>query len=167
MKKIFLFTAIFLALYGGAQWIRSTSIDEGKRLEYAFLFSEKQLSSISLNKLTLEDRINDYRKEKGLRPLTDNTSLNQTAQDSAKAIFTGERGWSHDGYIASISAQYTGWYTIGENLARNYDSIETVLRAWKESPSHNAILLGSKFCDVGVGVYNYVWVLHLGCKVNN
>ncbi len=109
-------------------------------------------------------KINDYRKERGVKALKTSPFLERSAEQTAYEIFIGKRQWNHDGYVASISGQYQSWWIIGENLARFYNDFDFMLRSWELSPEHKANLLEKDFCEGGLGIYSYVWVLHLGCR---
>lgn len=128
------------------------------------LFAMQWTSSIKMNKADFMQKINDYRKEHGAQPLRTSPLLEKSAEAAAYEIFIGKRGWNHDGYVASISGQYQSWWIIGENLARNYNNFDFVLTSWEHSPEHNANLLEKDYCEGGLGIYAFVWVLHLGCR---
>lgn len=59
-----------------------------------------------------------------------------------------------------------GWDNmwIGENLSANIYSAHDVLDAWKESPSHNEILLYAEMTHIGVSQVEDYWVLIVGAK---
>lgn len=128
------------------------------------LLSMQWTSSIQTKKADFMQKINDYRKEHGVKALRTSPLLERSAEAAAYEIFIGKRGWNHDGYVASISGQYQSWWIIGENLARNYNDFDFMLRSWEMSKEHNENLLEKDFCEGGLGIYAYVWVLHLGCR---
>jgi len=108
------------------------------------------------------EKLNEYRRSHGLSELDRNRNLETSALASAEAIHSGERGWNHDGYVASISATYKDWSLIGENIARNFSKFDTVMVAWHESEKHRDILQLARLHDAGIGNYRNVWVLHVG-----
>ena len=103
-----------------------------------------------------------YRRNNGLQSLARSEILEKTAKMSAKAIYVGERDWSHDGYVASISAYYKNWEWVGENLAKDFTNIEDVLTAWHNSEKHRDTLLSNHFYEVGIANYKDIWVAHFG-----
>ena len=107
-------------------------------------------------------RLNDLRTKNGEDPLATNTALVRSANESAKAIFTGERSWSHDGYEAYVSRHYKNWMWIGENLCRQFGSYDECFDAWLKSEPHLRNMLDSDFKEVGIGNYKDVWVVHFG-----
>jgi uncharacterized protein YkwD len=92
-------------------------------------------------------------------------------------LFAAARGHSEDmaanGYFSHTSLDgRSPWerileagyylYTGGENIAYGYPTAESVMSGWMNSPGHRANILGSSFCDLGVGLaiystYHYYW----------
>lgn len=103
-----------------------------------------------------------YRENHGLPKLNRSEELEKSAYTRAKAIATKEDEWSHEGYQATISAYYDNWRSIGENLARAFDGFEDALSAWHVSKKHKEILQSEKYCEVGIGHYGDIWVIHFG-----
>ena len=131
--------------------------------EYAKWFSEQKISSITASKTDFLNKINDYRVANHRQILRLNPALEKTAEARANTIYASNV-WSHNGYQSAISAEYHNWWTIGENLARFFYDFDSAFRSWQISPSHNENLLNPEYCEAGLGVYSYVWVLHLGCR---
>jgi uncharacterized protein YkwD len=155
---------LFVILIGTSFLFWRLGYDAGVSDEHNNLFSVQWAATIQHNKRDFEQIINEYRKSHGLKVLKTNLYLEQTAQNAAEAIFSGNRDWSHNGYEASISAIYRGWWIIGENLARNYGDFDAVMKSWEHSPEHNETMLEPDFCEIGVGLYQFVWVAHFGCR---
>jgi len=53
---------------------------------------------------------------------------------------------------------------VGENLARDFDTIEGVMQAWMDSPPHRENLENPKYKKYGLAEYNGYYVLHLSDK---
>ena len=49
-------------------------------------------------------------------------------------------------------AGYTGWTSIGENIAAGQPSPQAVVDAWMNSPGHRANILDAGFQDIGIGI---------------
>jgi uncharacterized protein YkwD len=97
---------------------------------------------------------NDYRKEKGLNILPANKKLVMAAQDKADGMCKGNY-FAHDlpdgQKWFTILAKYEYSYEVaGENLAKGYSTVEGVMKGWKDSPLHNANLIGD-WNEMGTG----------------
>lgn len=51
----------------------------------------------------------------------------------------------------AVRSGYTGWSTLGENVAYGYANGASVMDGWMSSSSHRANLLNPTFTDVGFG----------------
>jgi len=106
--------------------------------------------------------VNSTRKENGLSELVQNSQLTQAASlkltDIQKYLY-----WSHDNpqtgkkwldFIRESNFRFDA----GENLARGFSSVDKVIVAWLNSPTHKKNLLFSKFNSVGIsiGEVNYL-----------
>lgn len=93
--------------------------------------------------------VNRYRKANGLNELAGSQVLTSAAGIRAQEI---TKKFSHtrpDGSRCfTVSA-----YVSGENLSCGYSSAQDIFNAWKDSASHNAVMLGDGFKAVGVGVF--------------
>lgn len=99
---------------------------------------------------------NEVRAEGGLKTLTPNELLTKAAQ--AKADDMASRGYfahrSPDGRQPWdwISAAGYAYEHAGENLAVNFYDSEEVVKAWRNSPTHNLNLVGPRYTEIGVAV---------------
>jgi Uncharacterized protein with SCP/PR1 domains len=57
-----------------------------------------------------------------------------------------------------LNKQGYDWVKIGENLGMGYDDFFTVMDAWKESPSHCAMLMDPDMTEVGLSKHRKYWV---------
>lgn len=58
------------------------------------------------------------------------------------------------------AAGYTRWSLVAENVARGFDSAESVVRAWMASPGHRRNILNCRLRHIGVGVslaHGQIW----------
>jgi uncharacterized protein YkwD len=130
--------------------------------------------------------VNDERGEEGLSSLTINTALVYSAQryaeDMAHRSFFGhtnpegktlkERvegsGFFDPLYSATCpSPRSVGGgdgcvrkFILGENIARGQKTIQEVMAAWLNSPSHRNAILHPEFREIGIGISAGVWVQH-------
>lgn len=103
---------------------------------------------------------NDYRAQKGLPPLKVSDTLMKAAQkraeDMAKSgIFSHTASEDMKGdpiawdYISKSGYQFND---AGENLAEGYRNATDTMKAWQDSPTHNANLMNSRYGEMGIAV---------------
>jgi len=99
---------------------------------------------------------NEQRVENGLAELTLNDKLCLAAEAKARDMFLDDY-WAHvapDGtepwdFIDEVGYVYLA---AGENLAKDFNHSDAVVRAWMDSPSHRENLLSNNFEEIGVAV---------------
>lgn len=115
--------------------------------------------------------VNDFRAENGLEPLQIAPVLLKAASIRAQEQ---QQTYGH------TRPSGENWFTIvgemgldtncyaAENVAAGYETPETVVEAWKNSPPHRAAMLGENYEYIGIGVsylendpeyYFYYWDL--------
>jgi uncharacterized protein YkwD len=104
----------------------------------------------------IHDRVNQYRVQKGLSPLTLDARISQPAREHSRAMASGEVPFSHDGFDQRIEtiARSIPYRTAAENVAYNQGYREPVAQAvegWINSPGHRVNMEGN-FDLTGVGV---------------
>jgi len=87
--------------------------------------------------------VNQIRAYYGLHALSNNGSLNATAQACADRMAASGQ-MTHSAYPG-------GWSTWGENIAEGYGSSVSVFNAWMASPGHRANILRPTFTQMGLG----------------
>ncbi len=101
------------------------------------------------------EALNRYRRENGLSPLIYSGKLEQLADAHARDLW--ERSFfdhiNPDGLGPGDRALQAGFCHeyVGENIAAGQTSVESVMRAWKNSPSHDRNMLLSQYVYVGMG----------------
>jgi len=53
-------------------------------------------------------------------------------------------------------------FSLGENLAKGQLTVKQVMQDWKDSPSHRINMLRPEFEEIGIGLYEDVWVQQFG-----
>jgi len=103
--------------------------------------------------------VNQERSEQGLPPLKRNSKLEQAALKKAQDMFA-KNYWAHyapDGSTTPwqfiTSAGYTYKYA-GENLAKDFDTSESLVTAWMASSSHRANIVNTNYKDFGMVAVN-------------
>lgn len=102
--------------------------------------------------------INQYRVEKGSQPLAVNHYLEEAALLKGQDMLASSY-FSHFGPDGKKPWQWLdpGQYSfkaMGENLAMDFLSANSVVRAFQKSPSHDRNLLNTAYTEVGVVVLN-------------
>ncbi|MFH1388982.1 MAG: CAP domain-containing protein [Patescibacteria group bacterium] len=111
-----------------------------------------------INLYDLLEDTNFERTNANLVPLRLNSDLNRAAYDKALDMFS-------KGYWAHISPQGTTPWTFildsgydyqyaGENLARDFNRSDSVIKAWMNSSSHKDNILNNNYQDIGFAVAN-------------
>lgn len=98
--------------------------------------------------------VNLQRSKENIAPLEWNTLLAQAAENKAQDMLAKDY-WSHAtpegkqpwSFIDATNYQYR---VAGENLARNFSSSSSVVKAWMNSPSHRANLLQPVYQETGI-----------------
>jgi uncharacterized protein YkwD len=102
----------------------------------------------------LLEATNSARLERGLPALRLDSQLMAAA--ARKVLDMREKGyWDHFrpsdnkapwDFITESGYRYT---VAGENLARGFQSVQGITKAWLESPAHRANLLSDRYTDIG------------------
>jgi uncharacterized protein YkwD len=102
-------------------------------------------------------RTNHRRALHGCRALRSNTSLVtaarlHSARMSIQSDLSHRLGGEPDLVGRAVSAGYTPWRMLAENLAWGQSTPRAMFRAWVASPAHRANLDNCRLRDVGIGV---------------
>jgi hypothetical protein len=105
---------------------------------------------------TIVNLTNTERKAANLNELKLNQKLSEAALAKAMDMFAKDY-WAHnapDGTEPWYFIQKSGYNYLnaGENLARDFNSAETIVAAWMNSPTHKANILSKKYQDIGIAV---------------
>lgn len=118
---------------------------------------------------------NAERQNAGLAPLSLNSQLADSAQ-SYSQVLAGSGCFDHTcGPIPSIAdrdgqAGYTGWTSLGENIAGGYSTPEAVVAGWMASTGHRKNILSPEFTEIGIGVasgggkFGTYWTQEFGAR---
>lgn len=136
---------VVLAVVLGVQAVSNLSLGGSVLGMQATMTAEKLLETT-----------NSERAKHKLPALQLNEKLNRAASLKAQDMLK-DQYWAH---VAPDGATPWDWlgqadYSYdyaGENLAKNFSSVEGVVAAWMDSPGHRANLLGEHFGDVGFAV---------------
>jgi uncharacterized protein YkwD len=102
--------------------------------------------------------LNGERRQRGIRPLKDNSRLTLASQRHANDM-SRRNYFEHGDFAGRIKkARYlkgARGYTIGENIAwgsYDYGTPAGIVDAWMHSSGHKANILNGRFHDIGLGV---------------
>lgn len=107
----------------------------------------------------LGNLINDYRADRGLRPLIPAKNLAALADEHSVGM-AAQGKLSHDGF--GNRAQRTHSDVCVENVGWNYPSPEAQLEGWRNSPTHDRNLLNPNVTRMGIG-FNSRYVAFFAC----
>lgn len=101
--------------------------------------------------------VNAERVRYGLRPLSINYALMDSAQSYAYVL---AQGWCWGHYCGSVPnpsdrawyAGYRGPYYVGENIAYGVQTPDAVFAMWMNSYGHRANILNPNWTEIGIGV---------------
>jgi hypothetical protein len=101
---------------------------------------------------------NQERANLGLGRLVLNRQLSAAALAKGQDMFS-EQYWAHTSpagkqpwdFMAQSDYQFI---VAGENLARDFDTTETMVTAWMASPTHRANIINPRYQEIGIAVIN-------------
>ncbi len=95
--------------------------------------------------------VNEYRSSIGLSPLAEHETSEMLAL-SHSAYMVEQRKASHDNFFQRLDyLRSQGADIVSENVAFGFQSAESALQGWIDSPSHKAALEGD-FTHTGIAV---------------
>ena len=110
--------------------------------------------------------ISEYRKSRGLGPVTADGSLSEAAEYQARAV--AEAGKLSHGDFASRMDRFRIAGVSAENLSAGSDTVGGAIARWKASPGHNDNLLMPQARRIGLARadspqhgYRHYWALVL------
>lgn len=130
-----------------------------------FMYIASQGGAVLGNTTTITEQqllqeTNKERTANGVAAVAINQQLEQAAKLKAQDMFAHQY-WSHTSPSGVEPWQWfrTVGYTYsaaGENLAKNFRTTDSVVRAWMHSQEHRKNLLDAQYADVGFAVVNGV-----------
>lgn len=101
---------------------------------------------------------NEERKKSGLKPLTYNPILSESAKRKAEDMFKNDY-WAHNSpqgktpwtFFDAAGYKYS---VAGENLAKDFYDTESLMKAWMNSPTHKANIVHTRYEEIGIAVVN-------------
>ena len=118
------------------------------------------------------DLTNAERSRVGLQPLTSNPQLQEAAQSYSEVLASSGCFAHACGTVPDLADRdqhwgYSGWTSLGENIATGYTTPESVVAGWMASPTHRANVLSPDYTEIGVGltsVDRMYWTQEFGAR---
>ena len=137
---------------------------------------DRDYSGTSLNPEMARDLFNQYRREKGLKPLKLNPALTEAAKEHSRDLAKWDRisHYGSDGSNPWDRVKRMGYKAklAAENVGTGQVSFDEVLRGWKESPGHNKNLLLGDAQEMGLALvqdpkteFKSFWTLVVGASM--
>lgn len=138
--------------------------------------ADRDYSSTALDPEKARDLINQYRKDKGLKPLKLNAELTAAAKAHSRDLSKWDRisHYGSDGSNPWDRVKRAGYKAkvTAENVGTGQISFEEVMKGWKESPGHNKNLLLADVEHMGIALvqepkteFKSFWTLVLGSSM--
>ncbi|MFA6918559.1 MAG: CAP domain-containing protein [Patescibacteria group bacterium] len=113
-------------------------------------------NNIEVSSKELINLTNQYRINRGLKPLAQNPRLTQAALNHANDLLTknyfdhtSPDGRKFSQWINDVNYKY---FYVGENLAIDFDDDKRAFQAWVDSPEHLANLEKPQYQEIGIAV---------------
>lgn len=166
---LLLIIMIYLLNQGQTNAISAVTVDNGSPMEEEVL---KLVNEVRSKGTTCGG---EYKPP--VSPLEWNDQLANAARDHSRDM-ADKNYFSHtslDGrtFVTRIAnAGYTPYRALGENIAAGYNTAESVMNGWMNSPGHCNNIMSANFKDLGVGyaynsgsTYKYYWTQDFGQKL--
>lgn len=125
------------------------------------------------------DQTNIERQKNGLPPLVYNETLSKSAKAKAEDMFANDY-WAHNSpqgknpwtFFDQVGYKYS---VAGENLAKDFNNTDSLMKAWMASPTHKANIVHNSYQEIGIAVVNgtlggiktTLVVQHFGTPINS
>ncbi|MGZ5851435.1 MAG: CAP domain-containing protein [Hyphomicrobium sp.] len=138
--------------------------------------ADRDYTKTALDPDKARDLINQYRRDKGLKPLQLNAELTSAAKAHSRDLAQWDRisHFGSDGSNPWDRVKRTGYHArlAAENVGTGQVDFQEVLRGWKESPGHNKNLLLPDATHMGIALvqdpkteFKSFWTLVIGASM--
>lgn len=138
--------------------------------------SDRDYTGTVLDAEKARDIINQYRKDKGLKPVKLNAELSAAAKDHSRDLAKWDRisHYGSDGSNPWDRVKRAGYKAklTAENVGTGQVTFEEVMKGWKDSPGHNKNLLLGDAEHMGIALvqdpkteFKSFWTLVLGSSM--
>lgn len=138
--------------------------------------ADRDYTQTALDPDKARDMINQYRKDKGLKPLKLNAELTAAAKNHSRDLAKWDRisHYGSDGSNPWDRVKRAGYKAklTAENVGTGQVTFDEVMKGWKESPGHNKNLLLADAEHMGIALvqdpkseFKSFWTLVLGSSM--
>jgi len=138
--------------------------------------ADRDYSHTALDAERARDLVNQYRRDKGLKPLQLNAELTAAAKNHSRDLAQWDRisHYGSDGSNPWDRVKRTGYHArlAAENVGTGQVDFQEVLRGWKESAGHNKNLLLPDATHMGIALvqdpkteFKSFWTLVIGASM--
>ena len=135
--------------------------------------ADRDYSTTALDHERARDLINQYRADKGLKPLRFNAKLTEAAKEHSRDLAKWDRisHYGSDGSNPWDRVKRTGYKArlAAENVGTGQINFDEVLKGWKDSPGHDKNLLLADGQEMGIALvqdpkteFKSFWTLVVG-----
>lgn len=118
---------------------------------------ETKIPGVSQEEQEVLRLVNIERQKAGLGAFTLSAELSNVARDKSKDMahnnYFSHTSPSHGSPFDMMRAYGINYRSAGENIAKGYNTAQSVVNGWMNSPGHRANILNSSFNTLGVGYY--------------
>jgi uncharacterized protein YkwD len=153
--------------YIGCSTVVPTPVNAAWEQEVIELVNQQRLSNGGLPPLKRVTGLDSASRNHGVDMLLDNYFQHDSYDRDGSGNLVLSCGWS-----TRVAGFYSGWSTLGENIAAGQSSPSAVVTAWMGSPGHRANILSTNSWEMGAGyhccggTYNRYWVQDFGRRSN-
>jgi uncharacterized protein YkwD len=138
--------------------------------------ADRDYTKTALDPERARDLINQYRRDKGLKPLQLNAQLTEAAKAHSRDLAQWDRisHYGSDGSNPWDRVKRSGYHArlAAENVGTGQVDFQEVLRGWKESPGHDKNLLLPDATHMGIALvqdpkteFKSFWTLVIGASM--
>lgn len=118
---------------------------------------ESNIPGVSQEEQEVLRLVNIERQKAGLQAFRLSSELSNVARDKSKDMahnnYFSHTSPTHGSPFDMMRAYGINYRSAGENIAKGYNSAQSVVNGWMNSPGHRANILNSSFNTLGVGHY--------------
>ncbi|MEA1830800.1 CAP domain-containing protein [Methylobacterium durans] len=110
------------------------------------------------------EMISAYRRGRGEAPLTLDPELQRLAETEAAAMAAADR--PSKAQTVKVAVERLGYQKANANLSAGYHTLAEAFSGWRDSPSHNAVMLDASATRMGIATayapnskYKVYWAL--------
>ena len=108
--------------------------------------------SLPYNSSDVLTAINKVRIDNNLPIFKSINILEDTALQKIDEIESTQKAEHGSNWSVKIKEKVPNYKEVGENMAQGYDDVESLVKAWLESPLHKANILNPNYTKTGIAI---------------